>query len=171
MTKQEIVKELSTILKTYHYDSDEQHISKDVVTSLENIIISLTSWIKMSELKFCQGPDCHTYKTQDRLKGSKDNKTYQSRRRSRFYYGNGNFCDQRCLYDWVNKYIDQGLDQFGRTTEAKHLTEENAWVKDYDWRIDDEQNRYFFYNTITKERRSLTEDQFNDSSYTLNTGE
>ena len=129
MTKQEIVKELRTILKTYHYESDEQHISKDVVTSLENIIISLTSWIKMSELKFCQGPDCHTYKTQDRLKGSKDNKTYQTRRRSRFYYGNGNFCDQRCLYDWVNKYIDQGLDQFGRTTEAKHLTEENKKKK------------------------------------------
>ena len=35
MTKQEIVKELRTILKTYHYESDEQHISKDVVTSLE----------------------------------------------------------------------------------------------------------------------------------------
>ena len=44
MTKQEIVKELRTILKTYHYESNEQHISKDVVTSLENIIISLTSW-------------------------------------------------------------------------------------------------------------------------------
>ena len=43
MTKQEIVKELRTILKTYHYESNEQHISKDVVTSLENIIISLTS--------------------------------------------------------------------------------------------------------------------------------
>ena len=43
MSKEEIVKELRTILKTYHYESDEQHISKDVVTSLENIIISLTS--------------------------------------------------------------------------------------------------------------------------------
>ena len=87
------------------------------------------------------------------------------------YYGRGNFCDRRCMEDWVAQYIDQALDHYGRITEAKHLTEENAWVKDYDWRIDDEQNRYFFYNTITKERRSLTEDQFNDSSYTLNTGE
>ena len=49
MTKQEIVKELRTILKTYHYESvgagagNEQHISKDVATRLENIIISLTS--------------------------------------------------------------------------------------------------------------------------------
>ena len=123
----------------------------------------------MSDLKYCQNPDCHTYKTNDRLKGSKDNKTYQTRRRSHFYYGRGNFCDQQCLYDWVAQYIEQGLDRFGRTTEAKHLTEENAWVKDYDWRVDDEQNRYFFYNGITKERRPLTKEQYENRNYTLNT--
>ena len=122
----------------------------------------------MSDLKFCQGPDCHTYTTQDRLKGPKDNKTYQTRRRSNFYYGRGNFCDQRCLYDWVAQYIEQALDHYGRTTETKHLTEENAWFKDYDWRVDDEQNRYFFINGITKERRPLTEAQYRDTNYTLN---
>ena len=122
----------------------------------------------MSNLKFCQGPDCHTYNTQDRLKGPKGNKTYQTRRRSHFYYGRGNFCDQRFLYDWVAQYIDQALDHYGRTTETKHLTEENAWIKDYDWRGDNDQNRYFFYNAITKERRSLTEAQYRDSNYTLN---
>jgi len=41
MTKEEIIKELREILKVYHYESEEQHISKDVVTSLENIIIGL----------------------------------------------------------------------------------------------------------------------------------
>ena len=122
-------------------------------------------------LKLCQGPDCHTYNTQDRLKGSKDNKTYQTRRRSHFYYGRGNFCDRRCMEDWVAQYVEQALDHFGRITEAKHLTEENAWIKDYDWRVDDEQNRYFFVNVITKERRPLTKAQYRDSNYTLNTGE
>jgi len=122
----------------------------------------------MSELKYCQNPDCHTYKTNDRLKGTKGNKTYQTRRRSHFYYGRGNFCDRRCMEDWVAQFVEQALDHFGRITEPKHLTEENAWVKDYDWRIDDEQNRYFFYNTITKERRPLTEDQYRDNNYTLN---
>ena len=122
----------------------------------------------MSELKLCQGTKCHTYNTQDRLKGTKGDKTYQTRRRSRMYYGNGNFCDQRCLYDWINKYIEQGLDHFGRTTEPKHLTEDNAWIKDYDWRVDDEQNRYFFVNVITNERRPLTKAQYRDSNYTLN---
>jgi len=126
----------------------------------------------MSNLKFCQGPDCHTYKTQDRLKGPKGNKTIQTRRRSHMYYGRGNFCDRKCMEDWVAQYIDQALDHYGRTTEAKHLTEENAWVKDYDWRHGvDESHRYFFHNTITREQRPLTEAQYNDSSYTLNTGE
>ena len=41
----------------------------------------------MSNLKYCQGPDCHTYTTKDRLKGMKGSKTYQTRRRSRLYYG------------------------------------------------------------------------------------
>ena len=127
----------------------------------------------MSDLKFCQGPDCHIYTTQDRLKGPKGNKTYQTRRRSNFYYGNHNFCDQRCLYDWINKYIEQGLDRFGRTTQVKHLTEDNAWIKDYDYnyRDDNPKSNWRSVNTITKEQRPLTEAQYNDSNYTLNTGE
>ena len=120
-------------------------------------------------LKLCQGPDCHTYHTQDRLKGMKGSKTYQTRRRSHMYYGRGNFCDRRCMEDWIHKYIEQGLDHFGRLTRAKHLTEENAWIKDYDWRGNaDESHRHFFYNKITKEQRPLTESQYNDTNYTLN---
>ena len=123
----------------------------------------------MSELKYCQGPECHMHMTQDRLKGPKGNKTYQTRRRSNFYYGRGNFCDRRCMEDWIAQYIEQGLDRFGRITQAKHLTEQNAWLKDYDWRGNaDESHRYFLVNTITKEQRPLTEAQYNDSNYTLN---
>jgi len=127
----------------------------------------------MSELKLCQGPDCHTYSTQDRLKGPKGNKTYQTRRRSHMYYGRGNFCDQRCLYNWFDKYGEQAVNHFGRLTEAKHLTEQNAWVKDYNypdgWGNGD--RSYHYLNKITKEQRPLTEEQFNDSNYTINTGE
>jgi len=120
-------------------------------------------------LKLCQGTSCHTYNTKDRLKGSKDNKTFQTRRRSSFYYGNGNFCSLNCQNDWFNDFGNKAIDHFGRLTEPKHLTEENAWQKTYDWRIDDRQNRYFFVNAITKERRLLTEQQYSDDSYTLNT--
>ena len=41
MTKKEIIKELRSILKDYHYKSDTQNMSKDVVTSLENLLGSL----------------------------------------------------------------------------------------------------------------------------------
>ena len=119
-------------------------------------------------LKFCQGPECHTYTTQDRLKGPKGNKTYQTRRRSNLYYGNNNFCDQRCMYDWFEKYGTRAIDHFGRTTEVKHLTEQNAWHKQYDW-DSNYQNRFYVYvNQITREQRPLTEEQFDDSNYTLN---
>ena len=125
-------------------------------------------------LKYCQGPDCHTYHTQDRLKGTKPNKTYQTRRRSSMYYGDGNFCDMRCQSDWFNKYGDQAIDHYGRVKEVKHLTEENAWVKDYDYNYRDHNNpksNYRSVNKITKEQRPLTESQYDDSTYTLNTGE
>jgi len=124
----------------------------------------------MSDLKYCQGPECHMHKTKDRIKGPKGNKTYQTRRRSSFYYGNGNFCSTWCQDQWLTKHIEQALDHFGRTTKAKHLTEENAWYKDYDWRSEGG-DIYFYYNSLTKERRPLTEAQYNDSNYTINTGE
>jgi hypothetical protein len=126
----------------------------------------------MSDLKYCQGPDCHTYNTQDRVKGPQGHKTNQTRRRSSFYYGNGNFCDMRCQNDWFRKYGTQAVNHFGRINEPKHLTEHNAWTKDYDWRGNaDESHRHYYYNRLTKERRPLTEAQYNDSNYTINTGE
>ncbi len=120
-------------------------------------------------LRFCQGPNCHTYTTQDRLKGTKPNKTYQTRRRSNFYYGNGNFCSTWCQNDWFNTYGDRAIDHFGRTTKAKHLTEQNAWYKDYNYQAGWNSERdYIYVNGITKEQRPLTEEQFRDSNYTLN---
>jgi|TARA_R100000656_G_scaffold16671_1_gene15810 hypothetical protein len=123
-------------------------------------------------MKYCQGPECHTYTTQDRLKGTKPNKTYQTRRRSNLNYFD-EFCDRRCFEDWFRKYGTQAVDHFGRLNEAKHLTEENAWTKDYDYnyRDDNPRSNYRFVNKITKERRALTQEQFNDSNYTINTGE
>ena len=121
----------------------------------------------MSDLKLCQGPDCHTYYTQDRLKGQKGNKTNQTRRRSRLLFGE--FCDTRCEHAWLSKYATKAIDHFGRLKEVKHLTEENAWVKDYDWRSDiNNPHRHYYLNKITNERRPLTESQYNDSNYTLN---
>ena len=123
----------------------------------------------MSNLKFCQGPDCHTYYTQDRRRGPKENKTNQTRRRSYLHFGE--FCDNRCYNDWFNKYGTKAVDHFGRITEAKHLTEENAWHKTWDWDSSYDNRTYVFRNAVTKETRPLTEAQYNDTSYTINTGE
>ena len=123
----------------------------------------------MSELKYCQGPECHTHMTKDRIKGTKGNKTYQTRRRSHFYYGNGNFCSLWCQNQWFDKYGDRAINHFGRLTEPKQLTEQNAWVKDYDWRVNaDDSHRYYVVNGITKEQRPLTKAQYDDNNYTLN---
>jgi len=123
----------------------------------------------MSELKYCQGPDCHTYYTQDRLKGQKGNKTNQTRRRSRLLFGE--FCDTRCEHAWLSKYATKAIDHFGRVKEVKHLTEENAWDKRYRWNYErnNGEAQHYYLNTITNEQRPLTEAQYNDDNYTLNT--
>ena len=123
----------------------------------------------MSDLKYCQGTECHLHKTKDRIKGMKGSKTYQTRRRSSFYYGGGNFCSTWCQDQWFNKYGDLAIDHFGRTTEAKRLTEENAWGKQIDWSSDYDSTRYIYVNGITKEQRPLTREQYQDNNYTLNT--
>ena len=123
----------------------------------------------MSDLKYCQGPECHLHKTQDRIKGPQGNKTYQTRRRSTFYYGGGNFCSLWCQNDWFIKYGDLAINHFGRTSEPKLLKEENAWYKDIDWSYTSEENRYMYVNGITKEQRPLTREQYQDKNYTLNT--
>ena len=121
----------------------------------------------MSELKLCQGSKCHTYHTKDRLKGMKDNKTYQTRRRCNLLFDE--FCSMTCMYDWFNDFGDRAIDHFGRLTEPKHLTEENAWVKSYEWDNGYENRTFVFRNQITKETRPITEQQYDDENYSLNT--
>jgi len=117
----------------------------------------------MSQLKYCQGPKCHTYDTKDRKRGPKDNKRNETRRRSHFYYLGGNACSMICERDWYNVYGSRALDHFGRITEPRVLTRDNAWSRRRDWNND---NRYA-YNHLTEERRPLTQQQYdNDNTIT-----
>ena len=114
-------------------------------------------------MKYCQGPKCHMYSTQDRLRGPKGNKTYQTRRRSSFSYLGGNACSMQCERDWFDKFGEEAIDYFGRIVEPIKLTEENAWYKDYDydWR-EGITNNYRFVNKITRQQIPITEQQYNN---------
>ena len=128
----------------------------------------------MSDLKFCQGPECHTYFTQDRVKGPQGHKTNQTRRRSSFYYGNGNFCTLNCHNDWWQEHGTSAVDHAGRLHQPRVMTPENSWQKRenyYTWQRENGEPRYYARNMCTNEERPLTENQYNDSNYTLNTGE
>ena len=62
-------------------------------------------------MKYCQSHRCHTYDTKDRKRGSKGNKKNQTRRRSSFYYGGGNFCSLNCYNDWADDFMNRAIDQ------------------------------------------------------------
>ena len=88
----------------------------------------------MSQLKYCQGPRCHEYKTKDRIRGHKGDKHYETRKRTSFYYLGGNACSMICERDWYNTFGALALDYFGRIHEPKRIAADSAWYKDYVWR-------------------------------------
>ena len=124
----------------------------------------------MSQLEYCQGPLCHTHDTKDRKKGPKDNRRNETRRRSSFYYLGGNACDMRCQSEWFDVYGSRALDHFGRITEAKVLSKDNAWRKLYDWGRDN-QHRHYVYNHLTEERRNITEQQYDNANIITHDGQ
>ena len=73
----------------------------------------------MSQPKYCQGPSCHEYKTKDRIRGSKGDKHYETRKRCHLAYGNHNFCSLGCQDDWFRKFGNRAIDHFGRIHEPK----------------------------------------------------
>ena len=116
-------------------------------------------------MKYCQGPECHTYKTKDRIRGSKGDKHYETRKRSSFYYGKSNFCSLNCQNDWFNKFGDMAVDHFGRLREPKRQDASGAWYKHRSWRGYDN-NDYYIINDLLGERRPITQAQYNDENLT-----
>ena len=123
-------------------------------------------------MKYCQGPLCHTHKTKDRIRGSKGDKHYETRRRTHLNYGN-EWCSMQCYNDWLNEYGTRAIDHFGRTTEAKRTGCDTAWYKDYKWRTTETtgQSRYnhYFVNDLLGQRIPITEQQYQDENLTTPT--
>ena len=115
----------------------------------------------MSTLKFCQSHKCHTYDTKDRKRGSKDKRVNQTRRRSSFYYGGGNFCSLNCYNDWADQFMDRAINQVsGRLNEPLTLTEENAWRRTWNrlhW-DDNTLPQYIERNMLTGKERPCQQD-------------
>ena len=116
-------------------------------------------------MKYCQGPSCHEYKTKDRIRGTKGDKHYETRKRSSFYYGKSNFCSLNCQNDWFNLNGDRAIDHFGRTHEPKRTDASGAWYKDRNWRGYNNTD-YYFVNDLLGERRPITQEQYNDTNLT-----
>ena len=120
-------------------------------------------------MKYCQGPECHTFKTKDRIRGPKGAKYYATRRRSQFYYGKNNFCDLRCMNMWIQLHIERALDHFGRIHEPKRTDCGGEWYKHsaYIGHYNNTFNyNYFFVNDLLGQRIPITQAQYNDKNLT-----
>ena len=117
-------------------------------------------------MKYCQGPECHTFKTKDRIRGPKGDKHYETRKRSSFYYGKGNFCDLRCMNMWIQLHIERALDHFGRIHEPKRVGCDSAWYKDCKYNYNNGSNSnydHYLVNDLLGQRISITQQQYNDT--------
>ena len=67
----------------------------------------------MSNYNWCHGPNCHTYQTQSRVRGSGDNKVLRTIKikegggyRTHEHYSMFNyFCNQNCLMDFIRTHL------------------------------------------------------------------
>ena len=121
--------------------------------------------------KLCQGTSCHMYDTQDRKRGTKGNKRNQTRTVGKYSYGGGNFCTLNCQNDWWAEHGTRAVDYIGRLTQPKVMTENNAWTKrfHYSWGGANGNSQHYSLNILTGEERPITEQQYDDENYTLNT--
>ena len=113
-------------------------------------------------MNYCQGPKCHTYSTKDRIRGPKGDKHYETRKKT---YYHDEFCDQRCMYDWMRMHGTRAVDHFGRIHEPKRQDASGAWYKHRSWRGYDN-NDYYIINDLLGQRIPITQAQYNDKNLT-----
>ena len=116
----------------------------------------------MSDMKYCQGPKCHEYHTKDRIRGPKGDKHYETRKRTMYY---DLFCDQRCMYNWIELHGQRAVDHFGRIHEPKRTGCDGAWYKDYTWGRNGN-HQHYFANDLLGQRIPITEQQYQDDNFT-----
>ena len=86
----------------------------------------------------CQGPECHTYDTQSRIRGIKGNKVLRTRNArndsANWYYAwEQYFCDERCLQDWLAKHMTQLINFVGLKTKPQESPIDIVETVHQDW--------------------------------------
>ena len=77
----------------------------------------------------CQGPKCHTYDTQSRVRGPKGAKVLRTRnarydnvtqeKHSWLQNWEYFFCDERCMHNWLKEHITQLMNYVGINTKPQ----------------------------------------------------
>ena len=99
----------------------------------------------MSDYNWCHGPNCHTYQTQSRVRGSGDNKVLRTIKiglgndsyRTRYpeYYLWQYFCGNNCLMEYIRTHL-QSIIAIAPRREALETRIKVMKEKDTNWRGD-----------------------------------
>ena len=101
---------------------------------------------------WCHGPSCHTYSTQDRVRGTKGSKVLRTRKvkqhTERSWYSPDSlynwFCSQNCYNDFANKHAQQIIKIAPRTEPLETPCEIKTETRT-DWNGHD-----YTYKTVDK---------------------
>ena len=91
----------------------------------------------MSDYNWCHGPNCHTNKTQDRIRGVKGSKVLRTRKIANNNWNTNTiwsvFCSQGCYTDFFYKYWREVI-AIAPRTECLETPIEVEVVNRTDWR-------------------------------------
>ena len=114
----------------------------------------------MSNYNWCHGPNCHTYQTQSRVRGSGDNKVLRtikikqgSSYRTHERYNMFNyFCNQNCLMEYIRTHL-QSIIAIAPRREALEtpikVEKEKYESYRYQWNNNDQHERVPYMATRT----------------------
>jgi hypothetical protein len=90
----------------------------------------------------CQGPKCHTYDTQSRVRGTKGSKVLRTRtarydtkqeQHEWIYPWEYYFCDDRCMQNWLKEHMTQLINYVGIKTRPQETPIDIVKETRQDW--------------------------------------
>ena len=116
----------------------------------------------MSNYNWCHGPNCHTYQTRSRVRGSGDNKVLRTIKikQGRYNYSgrpelityDDYFCNQSCLMDFIREHL-QAIVAIAPRREALEtpikVEKEKYESYRYQWNNNDQHERVPYMATRT----------------------